>query len=147
MKNVSVPFIVLLLFGVMIGSCGKGNSKTTMAQPEVPATNDYSYQMGVNLNEQVDVADMQDIFDTRTKWVRCFVEFINLYKSGAIHTDAKIAAFTGLKSRGYNTVLSLKFNFKANGFPAVNSTDWNNYLNFINTLLDKVMPYTDVIIV
>ncbi|TZF82279.1 hypothetical protein FW774_16475 [Pedobacter sp. BS3] len=147
MKNVSKLFAALILLGLTTGSCKKEKSKATVAQPEPPATSDYSYKMGVNLNEQVDVADMQDLADTKTKWVRCFVEFIDVYKAGTINTDAKIAAFNSLKSRGYNTVLNLKFNFLANGFPAVNSTDWNNYLNFINTLLAKVMPYTDVIVV
>lgn len=147
MKNLSALFIVLLLSGLIAGGCGKGKSRITTAEPEVPTTTDYTYQMGVNLNEQVDLADMEDVSDTKTKWIRCFIEFIDLYKSATINTDPKIAAFTALKSKGYNTVLSLKFNFLANGFPSVNSSDWNNYLNFINTVLDKVMPYTDVLIV
>ena len=141
-------FLLLVLAGLMTG-CDNGTSKATMAKPDHPATDsaDYRFQMGINLNEQVDVADMQDMRDSKTKWIRCFVEVIDLYKAGTLETDAKIAAFNRLKSQGYHTALSLKFNFLKNGFPAKGSTDWNNYLGFINTLLDKVMPYTDVLIV
>ncbi|SEA05538.1 hypothetical protein SAMN05192529_10753 [Arachidicoccus rhizosphaerae] len=136
----------LLLAGIYLGCSGE-KSHVTVAKPSTPDSIDYSFKMGVNLNEQVDVADMQDIADSKTKWVRCFIEVIDLYKAGTINTDAKIAAYNSLKSKGYKTVLSLKFNFLKNGFPAKDGQDWNNYLSFISTLLAKVMPYTDVLIV
>lgn len=147
MKNVSRLFFSLLSLSMLLTACSNAKSHITVAAPDTPDSTDYSFKMGVNLNEQVDVADMQDIQDSKTKWVRCFVEVIDLYKSGTLNTDAKIAAFNSLKSKGYKTALSLKFNFLKNGFPAVNSADWNGYLSFINTMLAKVMPYTDVLIV
>lgn len=139
--------LTLIFLGFLISSCQKEEGKATIVDPEIPESIDFSFKMGINLNEQVNVTDMQDLADTKTKWVRGFVEFIDLYKAGNIDTDPKIAAFIGLKSKGYKTVLSLKFNFLKKGFPAPNSTDWNNYLGFIRTLLTKLMPYTDVIIV
>lgn len=129
-------------------SCKKNKAKITVKEPDPePVVIDYSYNMGINLNEQADVTDMQDLADSQTKWVRCFVEVLDVYKAGTLNSDVKIAAFNALKSKGYKTALSLKFNFKKHGFPAPNSADWTAYLNFIHPLLAKVMPYTDVLIV
>lgn len=139
----------LLCIAFLAISCKEEHATMTVKDPELdqPVEIDYTYKMGVNLNEQVDVTDYQDLADTETEWVRCFVEVLDIYKAGTLDADAKIAAFNELKSKGYKTVLSLKFNFKKHGFPAVNSADWTNYLNFIQPLLAKVMPYTDVLIV
>lgn len=142
-------FCLLAVFAGLFDSCKKEKPKPTIKDPDIiiPIQMDYSYKMGVNLNEQVDVTDYQDLADSKTKWVRCFIEVIDIYKAGTLNSDAKIAAFNALKAKGYKTTLSLKFNFKKHGFPAPNSTDWVNYLNFIQPLLAKVMPYTDVLIV
>ena len=147
MKSCYKLFLLSFLLTLAYLSCSSDKSQVTVAKPSTPDTTDYSFQMGVNLNEQADVADMRDIQDSKTRWVRSFVEVIDLYKAGNINTDAKIAAYNSLKAKGYKTVLSLKFNFLKNGFPAKDGQDWNNYLSFINTLLAKVMPYTDVLVV
>jgi hypothetical protein len=148
MTKLKLTFTLCLL-AFLTASCQEDNTIITIKDPELdnPVEIDYTYKMGINLNEQVDVADYQDLADSQTKWVRCFIEVIDVYKAGTLDTDAKVAAFNALKSKGYNTVLSLKFNFKKHGFPAVNSADWTNYLNFIQPFLAKVMPYTDVLIV
>ncbi|MCX2575452.1 hypothetical protein [Pedobacter sandarakinus] len=139
------PLLVILMFGL---SCKDKNALITIKEPDLPQQPiDYSYKMGINLNEQVDVTDYNDLADSKTKWVRCFVEVIDVYKAGSLNIDPKIAAYNLLKSKGYKTVLNLKFDFKQNGFPAVNSTEWNNYLNFIQPLLAKVMANTDVLVV
>lgn len=108
---------------------------------------DFTYNMGVNLNEQAALADLNDLADTKTKWVRSFVEMIDVYKANSISTDANLNTFITFKAKGYKTVLNLKFNFVANTFPAINSADWNNYIAFIDKVLDKAMPYTDVLVV
>ena len=146
MKKIKRVLMLAALTGILF-SCKEDSAKLTVKDPIVIEPLDYSYQMGINLNEQVDVTDYQDLADTRTKWVRCFVEVIDIYKAGTLNSDAKVAAFNALHSKGYKTVLSLKFDFKKHGFPAPNSADWNNYLNFIQPLLAKMMPFTDVIIV
>ncbi|MDB5015105.1 MAG: hypothetical protein JWQ25_3307, partial [Daejeonella sp.] len=148
MKKLQLVCMLVFLVG-LFNSCKEDKSEITIKNPEIilPVDIDYSYKMGINLNEQADVTDYQDLADSKTKWVRCFIEVIDIYKAGTLNSDAKIAAFNQLKSKGYKTVLSLKFNFKKHGFPAQNSADWANYLNFIQPLLAKVMPYTDVIIV
>lgn len=135
-------------------ACKKHEAKVTVKEPDLaiggtPGSNlNYDFTLGVNLNEQADAADMNDLADTKTKWVRSFIDFIPVYKAQSATTDPKIAAFIALKSKGYKTVLSLKFDFRLQGgFPAINSTNWNGYLNYITNVLDKVMPYTDVLIV
>jgi hypothetical protein len=144
LKLINLIVYVALLFS----SCKDERVIKTTKEPDAPPIPiDYSYKMGINLNEQVDVTDYNDLADSKTKWVRCFIEVIDVYKAGTLNTDAKIIAFNALKAKGYKTVLSLKFDFKKNGFPAVNSTDWTNYLNFIQPLLAKVMANTDVLVV
>ena len=148
MKQLQLFCLLAIMVG-LFNSCKEDEAEITVKNPEIdlPVVIDYSYKMGINVNEQVDVTDYQDLADSKTKWVRCFIEVIDLYKAGTLNSDAKVVAFNELKSKGYKTVLSLKFNFKKHGFPAPNSAEWANYLNFIQPLLAKVMPYTDVLIV
>lgn len=141
-------FSLIIGIAIQFNSCKEDKAAITIKDPDAaPARIDYSYKMGINLNEQVDVTDYNDLADSKTKWVRCFIEVIDIYKAGSLNTEAKIIAFNALKDKGYKTVLSLKFDFKKHGFPAINSTDWNNYLNFLQPLLAKVMPDTDALVV
>lgn len=143
--------VVCLL--ALVTACKKHSASPTKANPEPEtgsapgASLDYSTSMAVNLNEQVDVTDANDLADTKTKWVRCFIEYLDVYTAGSLNSDAKVAAFTALKAKGYKTVLNIKFNFKTYSFPAAGSSTWNNYLNYLPVFLNKVMPYTDVLVV
>jgi len=144
---------ISILSALMMVSCGSHHTDPsptggTQGGDTRPGSNfDFTYSMGVNLNEQAGQADLNDLADTKTKYVRSFVEMIDLYKNNTIDTDPNLNTFITFHSKGYKTVLNLKFNFIANAFPAVNSTDWNNYIAFIDKILDKAMPYTDVLIV
>lgn len=143
-------FILPILFALIFTSCKTTQpiNKLGSTPSARPGQNfDFTYNMGVNVNEQAAVSDLNDLADTKTRWVRSFVEMIDIYKANAIDTDPNLNTYITFKPMGYKTVLNLKFNFIVNGFPAVNSTDWNNYLTFIDKVLDKAMPYTDVLVV
>lgn len=151
-KYSMVLFCAVLALG--FSACKKNEARITVKEPDpvigaTPGSSlNYDFTLGVNLNEQADAADMNDLADTKTKWVRSFIDFIPVYKAQSAATDPKIAAFIALKSKGYHTVLNLKFDFRLQGgFPALNSSDWNGYISYISTVLDRVMPYTDVLIV
>lgn len=148
--------VIALMFAGMCNSCGNksnpepstGNGDNSQTASTRPGKNfDFTYNMGVNLNEQAAQADLDDLADTKTKWVRSFVEMIDVYKTNSIDTNPNLNTFITFKAKGYKTVLNLKFNFVANVFPAVGSTDWNNYIAFIDQVLAKAMPYTDVLVV
>lgn len=155
---ISLKKIMLTLAaGAVLAGCGgkkstpkpdtTGNNSTPVTSTRPGKDFDFAYNMGVNFNEQAALADLNDLADTKTKWVRSFVEMIDIYKANSIDTNPNLNTFITFKSKGYKTVLNLKFNFVANAFPAINSTDWNNYIAFIDKVLDKAMPYTDVLVV
>lgn len=166
MKNLKLFCVLVFIFSASVFNSCKKEEEITNYSDEVNQGEeleysefhelrsfDYTYNMGINLNEQVHVADTNDLRDSKTKWVRCFIDVIAVYKAGSLHTDPRVLAFIDLKARGYKTALSLKFDFKThslptpNSFPALNGTDWTNWINFLWPFLDKVMPYTDILIV
>jgi hypothetical protein len=108
---------------------------------------DNQQYIGVNYNESFQEIRTGELSASKTKWVRGFLDVFAHYDAQDLSTNAKITQYLTLKDQGYKTVLNLKFNFIARAYPAVNSTTWNNYISFIDKILDRVLAKTDVIVV
>jgi len=128
------------------------NSETN--KPTTPTTGggilvtDSQQYIGVNYNESFQDIRTGELSSSKTKWVRGFLDVFSHYDNQDLNTNPKITQYLTLKDQGYKTVLNLKFNFIARGgYPAVNSTTWNNYISFIDQVLDRVIAKTDVIVV
>lgn len=145
--------IICLFTASLIISCKKSEETTNneTVSPEaagggVLVTETQQY-IGVNYNESFQEIRSGELSSSKTKWVRGFLDVLMHYDNQDLNTNAKIAQYLTVKDQGYKTVLNLKFNFITRAYPAVNSTTWNNYISFIDKVLDRVIAKTDVIVV
>ncbi|MCS3800710.1 hypothetical protein [Niastella sp. OAS944] len=145
--------LICLFTAGLIISCKKSENGTTneTVSPEaagggVLVTDNQAY-IGVNYNESFQEIRRGELSSSKTKWVRGFIDVLMHYDNQDLTTNAKINQYLTVKDLGYKTVLNLKFNFMARAYPAVNSTAWNNYISFIDKVLDRVIAKTDVIVV
>jgi hypothetical protein len=123
------------------------NSSTTQATGGGVLVTDNQQYIGVNYNESFQEIRTGELSASKAKWVRGFLDVFSHYDNQDLNTNAKITQYLTLKDLGYKTVLNLKFNFMTRAFPAVNSTTWNNYISFIDNILDRVIAKTDVVVV
>jgi hypothetical protein len=138
----------------LIFVCCKKQDQSTNEDDTTPLTTDggvlvtdNQQYIGVNYNESFQDIKAGELSASKTKWVRGFVDVFNHYDNQDLATNTRIVQYLTLRDLGYKTVLNLKFNFIARAYPAVNSTTWNNYIAFIDKILDRVIAKTDVIVV
>lgn len=150
MKRTLLCFLGLLL---LAASCKKNDKPTTKEPGDPDVTNggilvtDTQQYTGVNYNETFGSVRAGELSASKTKWVRGFLEVFNHYDNQDLNTNDRIAKYLTLKDLGYKTIVNLKFNFKTRPYPAINSSTWNNYIAFIDQILDKIIAKTDVIVV
>lgn len=146
-------FVMCLFAACFLGGCKKSDSGTGEDKPAPEATGggvlvtETQQYIGVNYNESFQEIRSGELSASKTKWVRGFIDVFAHYDNQDLSTNAKIIKYLTVKDQGYKTVLSLKFNFITRAYPAVNSTTWNNYISFIDKVLDRVIAKTDVIVV
>jgi hypothetical protein len=150
----STPKYLYFLLTCLIFVCCKKQDQSTGEDDTTPLTTDggvlvtdNQQYIGVNYNESFQEIRASELSASKTKWVRGFVDVFNHYDNQDLSTNTRIAQYLTLKDLGFKTVLNLKFNFIARAYPAVNSTTWNNYIAFIDKILDRVIAKTDVIVV
>ena len=108
----------------------------------------HSKGLGINVNGQFDEINFNDLARTNTKWVRGFVDFNKYYNNPSLlKTDPKIKNYLQLKSKGYKTILNIKWNYSSKSFPAANSQEMTKIKNFLTELYDVVWAKTDIIVV
>lgn len=148
--NCIYSLILVLLFFVCCKKQDQRNGEdntTPLASGESVLVTDTQQYIGVNYNESFQGIRAGELSASKTKWVRGFVDVFNHYDNQDLNTNTRIIQYLSLPDMGYKTVLNLKFNFIARAYPAVNSDTWNNYIAFIDQILDRVIAKTDVIVV
>lgn len=146
-KSVVLCFVLLSIF-----ACSNDDDSTTNTgndnSNDIPQYDESSQYVGLNFNEQLQFIDFPQIDATETTWVRGFVDFFQFYEApSSLATDGRILNFKRLHPNGYQSILSLKFLFRGKNYPAVGSDEMNDYMEFLDTLLDEVWDSTTIIIV
>lgn len=146
---------VVLIPMVLVTGCGdKNNStqgKTTNSQ-EKSLENINS--LGVNFNERVgpQFVRFSELKNSHTTWVRGMLDFFQLYKeyqAGKEWTsNPRIITYQSIQEHGYKTVLGIRYMFKRENLtiPDKGTVRFDNYMKFMDMLLQEVMPATDVIV-
>jgi hypothetical protein len=156
MKRTCSALLPLYFFTILLLllSCKKNNQESNEPDDPGPGSTgggvlvtDQQQYIGVNYNESLQEIRPGELSASKTKWVRGFLDVFSHYDNQDLNTSDRIAKYLTLKDAGYKTALNLKFNFKTRPYPAINNTTWNNYITFLDQLLDKVIAKTDVIIV
>lgn len=148
----SKTLILLVALLLAVAGCGSstnggtdptGGPGSTQEQTTPPAR-----KVGINVNGQFDVMKLENVDRSGTSWVRGFIDFFQLYPNeDALQTDKHIQKYLALKEHGYNTILNIKWNFSNRDFPGSGSTQMQNYEAYLDKLLDRVWPSTDLIVI
>lgn len=142
----------LLLALLFVAGCGDSPVEPAEKPPEKEKSADLPAgpALGVNYNGQFDRIDNTDLERTETTWVRGFVDFFQLYENPSAWRQApRLQKYLTLASRGYETILNVKWNFRgrSEGFPAVGSREMKAYKQFLRELLAAVWEKTSVLVI
>ena len=115
---------------------------------------------GINLNEQIGVLSDAvvdvNLPEIQPQWIRGFLDFYSLFDKDTLKPlpefseSANIARFIDLKRKGYKTVLSIKWNYKAEHTPKTipsSAEDLIKHQNALLALYEKVWPYVDILVI
>ncbi|MGQ8338246.1 LamG-like jellyroll fold domain-containing protein [Sunxiuqinia sp. A32] len=107
-------------------------------------------EIGVNFNESLFHAeDVAKLGITKTIWVRGFFDFFQYYENQDRLTDIddQLEDFLLLKSAGYKTILSIKWNFHNKSYPDTTSAEIAAYNEFLQHFLDRVWEKINIVVV
>ena len=157
MKKILALLLIAALMLSVFAGCGQQTTDPTADTTDptdgtdttdTPVDTDYepSYELlpggvGVNLNENITSIRYDDLELTGAKWARGFVS----YFAGDETIAAQVKAFKQLKEAGYNTIVSIKFNYGSMNMPKTQEA-YDRVLKDMDKFLDKIYPYADIIV-
>ncbi len=107
-------------------------------------------EMGVNFNESLFQAkDLVKLGRTKTTWARGFFDFFAYYENQDKLSDMNdgLEDFLNLKDAGYQTILSIKWNFHNKPYPDTTSSEMAVYNEFLLQFLNRIWGKIDIIVV
>lgn len=129
-------------------NCNPSSNDTTNVTAVMDSLTNNKQELGVNYNGQFSYINYNDLQRTKTKWVRGFIDVLQLYQNpDSLATNPDIVNYLKLKAHGYKTILNLKWNFSNSNFPNPYSTEMSNYEAFLKKILDLVWNKTDVLVI
>ncbi len=115
-------------------------------QDGVPAEEDYTpgYTLlpggvGTNFNEHIAKAQIADLELSGTRWVRGFINYFGT------DVNTRVSAFRDLKAAGFNTIVTIKFNYSGVSIPKT-PEGYDRALSGLEDFLDRVYPCADIIV-
>lgn len=135
-----------LICCLFLWSCGDSGTPTSGDDPP-PEVEAPAQVVGINVNGQYNLMKFENVDRSGTAWVRGFLDFFQLYPDeGNLDSDQRILNYIELKQKGYKNILSIKWNFSNASFPEPGSNEMEDYKSYLRKLLQKVWPYTDIIV-
>ncbi|MFC4307743.1 arylsulfatase [Steroidobacter flavus] len=101
--------------------------------------------LGANYNEHYEDVDYRDLEKAEASWVRIFLTMPQLDHGAAEHGVVRTTLEVG--SRGYKTILSLKWPFPNRDFPKPGSAEMNQELARLDAVLPLVMGKVDILVI
>ena len=101
--------------------------------------------LGANYNEHYEDVDFRDLEKADASWVRIFLTMPQLDQGAAEHGVVRTTLDAG--SRGYHTILSLKWPFPKRDFPKPGSAGMNRELARLDAVLPLVMGKVDILVI
>jgi hypothetical protein len=153
MKKIKIYLpIFSLCFIMLLAACEKGQEPDPAPdpeeEPEEVVPEEPAQAVGVNFNGQFDFIDDDNLERTETSWVRGFIDFFQFYEDpDKLKNDQRLLKYLDLKSKGYKTILNIKWNFHNRSFPEPGSQEMKDYKAFLKLLLNEVWNKTDIIVV
>ena len=101
--------------------------------------------LGANFNEHYEDVDYRDLEKADARWVRLFVPMPQLDRGAADH--GAIKAILDAHTRGYNTILTLKFPYNRGDFPKTGTPAFDRELARVDAVLPLVVGKVDILVI
>lgn len=101
--------------------------------------------LGANFNEHYEDVDYRELEQADAPWVRLFVPMPQIDRGAAGH--GAIKTILDARSRGYKTILTLKFPYNRGDFPKAGSPAFERELARVDAVLPLVMGKVDILVV
>lgn len=147
-------FLMAAVLLLLIAGCSDGG---TMSNPDPdpdpdpdppPVEQPLARQVGINVNEQLDLMKFENIERSNTSWARGFLPFFQMYPNTEnLDNNPRIENFIELKRQGYNTILNIKWDFSDRSFPSPGSNEMEAQKQFLEDIFRRVWSSIDIIVV
>lgn len=144
-----IVFSLAIGLGILTG-CSESVSDSSPGEEPLPEEEiePPAQEVGINVNGQYNLMKFENIDRSGTTWVRGFLDFFQLYPDESqIEEDQRVQNYIRVSEEGYKNILSIKWNFSNKSFPDPSSSEMQDYLSYLDKLLDKTWKYTDIIVV
>ena len=101
--------------------------------------------LGANYNEHYEDVDYRDLEKADARWIRLFVPMPQLDRGAADHGAVK--AILDAHTRGYKTILTLKFPYNRGDFPKAGTPAFERELARVDAVLPLVVGKIDILVV
>lgn len=101
--------------------------------------------LGANYNEHFEDADYRDLEKADARWVRLFLPMLQVDRGAAEHGAVKTILDAG--SRGYKTILTLKFPYNRMAFPKVDGPEFIKQVARLDAALPLVMGKVNILVI
>lgn len=102
--------------------------------------------LGANYNEHFEDVDYRDLEKAGAKWVRLFLPMPELDRTPAAEHGA-VRTILDAETRGYKTILTLKYPYNRRPFPKVDSAEFARQLARTDAVLPLVMGKVDMLVI
>ncbi|KAJ5110672.1 hypothetical protein N7532_001207 [Penicillium argentinense] len=102
--------------------------------------------LGANYNEKLTWINHDELRAVNAKWIRGFVD-MHLINSEQLDQDPNLKALFGAIDAGFNTILSLKWDFTNLDFPRSGSPEVDTELRTLNRVLPLVLGKVDILVI
>jgi hypothetical protein len=102
--------------------------------------------LGANFNEHLTWMNHNELHQAQTTWVRGFIDMHQINATD-LSADANIQSLFSARDAGFNTILSFKWNYQNQDFPAPGHPAHTAELDCLNNVLDLVMGQFDILVI
>lgn len=144
-----IAILMLISIFVFVGCSDNVNAPGDEDPPPSEETVEPPAQeIGINVNGQYNLMRFDNINRSGTVWVRGFLDFFHLYPDESnIDNDKRIQNYIKVSEEGYKNIVSIKWNFSNKSFPEPGSSELENYKAYLDKLLNKIWPHTEIIVI
>lgn len=130
---------------------GRGSVSVQLSPDQTTIVEDPPFQdvqpqaLGVNFNGLLATIDLSDLERTRTRWIRCFVDYFE-WQQNPSSFESGFQKLRQAHQAGYLVIVNLKFNFEGKLFP-MGPLETEQLLQDVPALLDKVYSNCDILVI
>lgn len=102
--------------------------------------------LGANFNEHLTWINHSELQNVKASWIRGFIDMHQINPQ-ALTQDANMQSLFNARDAGFNTILSLKWNYSNTDFPTPGSPAHTAELDTLTNVLNHIMGQVDILVI